>query len=126
MPKKRAAHKVYKLVGLQFFFASIVLLLWSFFNYSTTLDVAIGAAACLLPSLYFANRLYLGAWHANPKQMMRRFIWGEFFKLLLGAALIALALGFLHVNILAFFVGYISAHVGFWLAPLFIFNKARY
>ena len=108
----------YRLVGLQALVVVVIALGWSIDSLSNIGSVLLGGAASVLPSLYFAQRLFATTSASAAKKILRTFYVGEMIKLALSSLLVLLILLFIPVAILPFVTGFVGAQLGFWLAPL--------
>lgn len=81
------------------------------------LSPVLGAVVAIVPNLYFAYKVYL-ARHREAQGIVNAFYTGETVKLLLTAALFALALQIQSVNFLTLLIGYIAVLSVFWFALL--------
>ena len=109
----------YRLVGLQAVVVVVIALCWWIKGATEALSALfLGGAACVLPSLYFARRLFAITSSRAAKRIMINFFLGELIKLALSAVLVVLVIVFIPVAIVPFVVGFVGAQFGFWLAPL--------
>lgn len=107
----------YKLVGLQALVTLLVSLSFSFGGLQNSISALLGGLASVLPSLYYARRLFVTTQARQVKRIVRAFFLGELTKLLLIAVLVVLFIQLFPVKILPFMVGFVAAQCGFWLAP---------
>ncbi|WP_264435763.1 ATP synthase subunit I [Coxiella endosymbiont of Dermacentor marginatus] len=123
-PSDKAAQSIrliaYRLVGLQAIVIVIVAFWWWIKGPGEGLSVLLGGMACLLPSLYFARRLFDTTSLQAVKQLMVNFYIGELIKLILSAGLVIIIILYVPVSIVSFIIGFVGAQFGFWLAPLVI------
>lgn len=111
----------YRLVGLQTIVIAVVAFWWWIEKgRGEGLSVLLGGMACLLPSLYFARRLFDTTSLQAVKQLMVNFYIGELIKLILSAGLVIIIVLYVPVSIVSFIIGFVGAQFGFWLAPLVI------
>ena len=113
-----ARHTAYRLVGLQALVVVFIAAGWLFGGLREALSALLGGAACVLPSLYFARRLFATTSARDAKKIVKAFYLGEIVKLALSAVLVVLIVMFIPVVILPLITGFIGAQLGFWLAPL--------
>ena len=86
----------------------------------------LGGAAWLLPSWYFARRLFSDMSPRAVGAIVRRFYGGEMLKLVISAGLVVLVIKFIAIPFGAFLTGYITALLACWLAPLLLlFDKRK-
>lgn len=117
----RSARKIaYRLVSLQALIVVVVAFLWLISGVKDSLSVLLGGVACVLPSVYFARRLFSTTSARAAKKIVRAFYVGELFKLALSAGLVVIITLLVPVSIVPFIVGFVGAQFGFWLAPMFI------
>ena len=107
----------YKLIAIQALIVIILSLLFLFISFQSAFSLFLGGFCCLLPSFYFAHKLfkYLGARMA--KVAIRAFYLGEVIKLLMFAGLSILVFKFIPIYPLSFFIGFFVAQIAFWIAP---------
>jgi ATP synthase protein I len=74
-----------------------------------------GSGVALLPNFYFASKIYLARNH-SAQGILNAFYAGEAVKLMLTAALFALAFQIPAVNFLTLLVGYVAVLSVFWFA----------
>lgn len=118
---RRSARVIaYRLVGLQAIIVVVFALGWWIKGVIEGLSVLLGGMACLLPSLYFARRLFASTSPRVVKQSMVNFYLGEVIKLALSSGLVIVIILYLPVFIVPFIMGFVGAQFGFWLAPLVI------
>ncbi|WP_304985663.1 ATP synthase subunit I [Coxiella-like endosymbiont] len=110
----------YRIVGLQAMIVVVIALGWWIKGAIENLSVLLGGMACLLPSLYFARRLFATTSPRVVKQSMVNFYLGEVIKLALSAGLVIVIILYIPVSIVPFIMGFVGAQFGFWLAPLVI------
>lgn len=83
-------------------------------------SVLLGGIVCILPTLVFA-RWWFAAYHADQlRRLVKVFYLGEILKLALIGLLFVIALWIFPLHIGWFLVGYMSAQLAFWLAPLLL------
>ena len=80
----------------------------------------LGGAACVLPSLYFAHKLFKTTSARDVKKIAIAFFVGEFVKLLLSGILVVIILILIPVKTVPFIITFVGAQFGFWLAPLLV------
>lgn len=73
----------------------------------------------MLPSAYFAWRVFARVDARMAKQMIRSFYINELIKLLLSVLLVMVFISCFALSMPAFFVGFVVAQLGFWLSPWF-------
>lgn len=118
-PVKRVRQKAYKVIAAQWTISMIVALVFLVtMGGHAGVSALLGGIAYALPSAYFARKLFSDASARQAKAIVKRFYWGEMIKLLLSAILAVLFVRLYHVNLIAFFITFFCAQIGFWIAPL--------
>ncbi len=117
--------QAYKLVFLQFFVIIILSFYWWLFHgMSYGFATILGGLACIIPNLYFVNKVF-----SNSERTFRKitfdFYFGEFIKLFSSAVLLVLILKFAPVKLIPTIAGYIGAYMSVWLVPLLILIKDK-
>lgn len=84
-------------------------------GWQDALSPLVGSGIALLPNGYFAYKIYL-ARHLEAQSIVSAFYAGETIKLILTAALFAMALQFPSINFLTLLAGYVSVLSVFWFA----------
>ena len=120
---QQARNEVFKLIAIQTAIVVVCSLFFLFISWETAYSLFLGGVVCVLPSIYFAQKLfaYLGARLA--KQAIRAFYFGEIIKLVMLATLSIIVFKFIRINALTFFFGFMLAQLGFWIAPTFLFCR---
>jgi len=108
----------YRLVGLQALVVVVLALCWLFAGLMEAGSTLLGGAACVIPSLYFARKLFATTSAREAKRIVRAFYVGELVKLVLSVVMVVLILKLIAVAIVPFITGFIGAQFGFWLAPM--------
>ena len=111
---------VFKLIAIQAAIIMILSLAFLLVSVKAAYSVFLGGLCCVLPSIYFAHKLFrcMGARMAG--KAVRAFYFGELIKLFMIALLSILVFKFITINPLAYFIGFILAQLAFWIAPNFI------
>lgn len=117
---QRERNYAFKLIAIQAAIVTILSLAFLFISCKDAYSVFLGGFSCVLPSIYFAHKLfaYIGARMA--KQAIRAFYLGELIKLLMVAILSVLIFKFIPINPFVYLIGFILAQMAFWIAPNFI------
>jgi len=79
------------------------------------LSPALGSVIALLPNCYFAYKIFLSR-NLDAKKIVHSFYTGESTKIILTAALFAMAFKIPDVNLLTLLVGYLAVLSVFWFA----------
>lgn len=113
---------------LKLFLAQIILTVllafaWGIANFSVVPSVLYGGIACILPNVYFAYRFFSKKHTRRPGRILLAFYLGEFFKMIVSAVLIILAIQYAHAIILPTVVGYFVANLAFWMAPMLVLKQ---
>lgn len=117
-----ARHTAYQLVGMQAFMVMIIATGWLLGGLLEAMSALLGGAACVVPSFYFARRLFATTSARDAKKIVKAFYLGEMVKLGLSAVMVVLIIMFIHVTIIPFITGFVGAQFGFWLAPMITKN----
>jgi ATP synthase protein I len=80
----------------------------------------VGGLICVLPNLYLYRRVFSHQGAKAAKKIFQSLYWGEAIKILLTAAGFLLAVTTEWVLPLWLFMGYITAQLGFAIAPILI------
>ena len=121
-PFRSQAHK---LVFLQIFvFIMLFFYWWLFHGMSYGFAAIYGGVACVIPNLYFVNKVFSNSERTFQK-IMFDFYFGEFVKLFSSAVLLILILKFTPVKLIPTITGYIGAYMSVWLVPLLILIKDK-
>lgn len=127
MPKHMLAParaEALRLVGLQVVVVVAISLLFLFFQGVRAGSSAfLGGLAGVLPSLYFARKLFSLARVRTAQKIIKDFYIGELAKLALSVGLCVLMLTLLKPDVFPFFIGFMGALMGFWLAPLMMWKE---
>ncbi|MBW5802414.1 F0F1 ATP synthase subunit I [Coxiella endosymbiont of Ornithodoros amblus] len=110
----------YRFVRLQALVVVIIAAGWWISGATEVLSALLGGAACVIPSFYFARRLFATTSPRAVKRILVAFYLGKLINLALSAGLVVLIVLFIPVAIVPFIVGFVGAQFGFWLAPLLI------
>lgn len=113
-----ARQTAYRLVGLQALVVVVIAVCWVFAGLREAGSTILGGAACVIPSLYFARKLFATTSAREAKRIIRAFYVGELVKLGLSVLMVVLILKFIAVAIVPFITGFVGAQFGFWLAPV--------
>lgn len=121
-PITKASRRVaYRMVFFQAILVVSLAIVWGgVSSIQTTYSVLLGGAACVLPSFYFARKLFATTSAREARAIARAFFFGEFIKLLLSGVSLVTIILLMHVQILPVFMGFVIGQFGFWLAPLFV------
>ena len=109
-----------KLVAIQTLVVVLLSLLFLFSSRQSAYSVLLGGFCSVLPSIYFAYRLFRYVGARMAKQAVGAFYFGEVVKLAMIALLSILVFKFIPIQPLSFFVGFIVAQLAFWIAPNFL------
>jgi ATP synthase protein I len=117
---QRARRMAYAFVGVQAAVMLIAALAYLFVSVTAAWSALLGGVAIVLPSSYFAYRLFRITSARAARKIVRAFYVGEITKILLSAVLAVVFIRFLHVGMFPFWVGFMAALVGFWIAPALV------
>ena len=110
----------FRLVGLQSITVLIVLLLWTCIGcWFSIYSALIGSIAALVPSFCFAKLFFKTTSAKKANKIVRNFYIGELIKLVMSSVLLGLIITLIPIKLLPFLTGFLSAQLGFWLAPYF-------
>lgn len=103
--------------------AAAVAIAWVLGGRSAALAAALGGLSCLIPSAWFAARVF-AAERSEPGAMLRALYWGEGVKLV-GIALLLVGIFRLwpQVPAPALIMGLIAVQAAHWFAPLLLLNE---
>ncbi|OGT94926.1 MAG: hypothetical protein A2298_00900 [Gammaproteobacteria bacterium RIFOXYB2_FULL_38_6] len=119
--KTQYSISVYKWVAVQFtvvIIASLISL--PIGGLKSGLSLLAGGMAVVLPTAFFAYRLFRKFHTRDIKQHLHNFYLSEVAKIILSVALAFIMIMLLPLKLLAFFIGFIIAQIGLWIAPLFV------
>lgn len=108
----------YRLIRLQAVVVIVITWYWWVQGATDGLSALLGGAACVLPNLYFAWRLFSITSSRATKRIIIDFFLGELIKLALSSVLVILIIVFIPVSIVPFTIGFVGAQFGFLFAPL--------
>jgi len=120
---QRQRNYAFKLIAIQTAIVIVFSFVFVFISIKSAYSVVLGGMICVLPSIYFAYKLfhYMGA--SRVKQAIRAFYLGELVKLLMIAILSILVFKFITIIPFDYFLGFIIAQLAFWIAPNFILGR---
>ncbi len=119
--EKTNIHLAYRIMVIQVLVILVVgFLALSFQDMQEAYSVLLGGGACVLPNLYFARRFLYPSMTRSPRRILAAFFQGELVKFGLTILLFWLMMRYLSISFLSLFIGYFSAQVGFWVAPLLL------
>ena len=95
-----------------------------FQNVEIFTSMTLGGLTCVVPSLYFANKFFKESGALAVNTTVNSFYTAEALKLILTGLLFWIVFKYLDVQPAPYFVGYIIAHMAFWLGP-FVYSKKR-
>ena len=126
MKNQQALLSAYRLSLLQIsFVVFIAVALALFFGRLTGLSFFYGGLVNLLPSLYFAKKMFQYRGARNAQKIVKGFYRGEAVKIIVTIALFAVIFKFMSIEPVVFFSGFIVAQLSFWVAPFFFKNKQK-
>ncbi|MFW0097499.1 MAG: ATP synthase subunit I, partial [Coxiella endosymbiont of Haemaphysalis qinghaiensis] len=98
----------YRLVGLQAMIVFVIALGWWIKGMIEGFSVLLGGTASLLPSLFFAHRLFSTTSPRAVKRIMINFYLGEVIKLAFSAVLVIVIILYIPVSIILFIMGFMG------------------
>ena len=108
-----------------FIVIAIGIVAWFFVGTRGGLSALLGGIAWMLPNTYFMHKLFVSRKARTGTQIVKDFYVGELIKLLLSGFLIALAVKFLPIEVLPFFVGFIITLLISWFGSVLILIKVK-
>jgi ATP synthase protein I len=117
---KRVRAMAYAFVGVQAAAMLLTALAYLFMGVVSAQSALLGGVAIVLPSGYFAYRLFRITSARAAHKIVKAFYVGEVTKILLSAVLAVIFIRFLPVDLIPFLVGFLAALVGFWIAPAIV------
>ena len=118
MHRERA--NAYKLVIIQALIVIVITAIFTLSSFKAAYSVSLGGACCVVPSLYFAHKLFRYVTQTMNPKAMRAFYRGEVIKLVLIGVLSVLVFKFIPILPLNFFIGFVVAQFAFWIVPNFL------
>lgn len=107
----------FKLIGIQTIIVAILSALFLFSSIKSAYSVLLGGFCCILPSIYFAHKLFKYVGARMAKKAIAAFYLGEVIKLFMVGALSILVFKFVPIIPMSYFIGFIVAQIAFWIAP---------
>lgn len=117
---QRARRMAYAFVGVQAVMMVLATICWLPVAVTASWSALLGGLAIVLPSSYFAYRLFRITSARAAREIVKAFYVGEITKILLSAVLAAVFVSIFHVELVPFWVGFMAALVGFWIAPALV------
>ena len=117
---RRARRMAYAFVGVQAAVMLVTAVIWLFSGIIASWSALLGGLAVVLPSGYFAYRLFRITRARAVREIVKAFYVGETTKILLSAVLAVVFIRLPHVIMLPFWVGFMAALGGFWIAPALV------
>jgi ATP synthase protein I len=77
-----------------------------------------GGCICILPTAYFARKLFAKTGAKATREIITAFYVGEIVKFIITIILFAITFKYFNVNKLALFIGYLVAQFAFWFTAL--------
>lgn len=104
-------------VGLAMLIVGFCLLCW---GGKAAYSSLLGSMIYLLPSLYFALKLFKHSGAQQVRKIVQAFYVGEAVKLAVSMVLFSLVFIFVPINAKVFFISYVVMHCSHWLAPRYV------
>ncbi|MFT2110517.1 ATP synthase subunit I [Marinomonas sp. 2405UD68-3] len=113
---------VFRFLGTQLIFAFFVTgVIWISFDSASAYSFLLGTLSSLLPSLYFAVRVFGNNGVRSAQYIVKSFYRGEAGKLVMTTVILSLTFALVKPLIIgAFFIGFVLAILSHWLTPAFI------
>ena len=114
----------YQCLLSQLLFCIVFALFWALVYQKLEIfySIMLGGLTCVVPNLYFAHKFFSKTGALAAKAIVNSFYKAEAVKLMLASTVFLIVFMYLDVRMVPFFMGYLVAHVGFWLGPIFL-NK---
>ncbi len=93
---------------------------WLAFGNLVAKSLLLGGLICILPGWYFIDRVFRITGAQNTAKIVKRFYHSEVIKILLSIGLFIVAIRYVTLIPLAFFIGFIVAQLVYWVAPLIL------
>ena len=94
----------------------IFLVIW---GTNASLSALVGGGICVLPNFVFATLAFRRAGASVAQEVYKDFFRGEALKLVLVIVLFSVVFKTMQVDFLSLFLGFVTAMIVHWLAPLF-------
>lgn len=121
---KTAWSGVKRLLYIQVAVTAVVAIACSVVSWQAGYSALLGGVVCIVPTQYFAAKLFKHTGARAAKQIVRSFYVGEAVKMLLSIALFTVIFVNVRLSAGAFFIAFIMVQLTFWLAP-WIFRAKR-
>lgn len=113
-----------RILFLQLGIAVIIsLFAYVFCNLTAAYSAVMGGLVCVIPSAYFARKLFQYQGARAARKIVNNFYQGEACKIALSVVLFALVFACFKINPVVFFGTYIVTQLVFWFAPVILINK---
>ena len=111
--------QAYLIIGLQTCTLLLLTVLGSlFYGHRTGLSLAGGGLAIIFPTIYFAVKIFYKIQYKDSKTHLYHFYGGQIVKLLLSIGLSLFMLIGLHLTLIPFIIGFLSAQLSIFLMPV--------
>jgi ATP synthase protein I len=115
----RFSTQAYLIIGLQMGISLFLTTLGSlYYGHHTGFSIACGGLAVILPTIYFALRVFHQIQFKDSKAHLYNFYTGQIIKLFLSIILSLLMIILLHVALLPFMLGFLLTQLSIFLVPL--------
>lgn len=123
---KNERQNALKLVAIQALVVVLLSLLFLISSTKSAYSVLLGGFCSVIPSIYFAHKLFKYVGARMAKRAIGAFYLGEVVKLAMIAVLSILVFKFIPIAPMSFFAGFIVAQLAFWIAPnIIVMRQAR-
>jgi len=113
------ATQAYLIIGLQVSISLLLIVFGSrFYGQRVGLSLACGGLAVILPTVYFALKVFYRIQRKDSKTQLYHFYGGQIVKLFLSISLSLFMLIGLHVALIPFIIGFLSTQLSVFLVPL--------
>lgn len=115
---QRGMHGAQRMLMCQLAITAILTAIAVCFSSLAALSAGLGGLVSIIPTAYFARKLFQHQGALAARQIVSSFYKGEALKLVLTIALFALVFKFFNIVPLVFFAVYMMVQTVFWFAPL--------
>jgi len=108
---------VKRLLSLQIVVTVCLSFGYLFDSFRASYSAVLGGVVCILPTLYFATKIFKHAGARAAPKIIQALYWGEAVKIILSVGLFALIFLTVKLSASAFFVTFVVVQLSFWVAP---------
>lgn len=118
MKNQRGLQGAQRLLLCQLSITMLLATIAMLFSSTAAVSAILGGLVSIVPTAYFATKLFRHQGAHAARQIINSFYKGEALKIVLTIVLFALVFKFFNIVPLVFFAVYIMAQMVFWFAPL--------